>query len=67
MLPNDKWLMTSHVNHIGYMMSYANTGIGNGRKWTNWFKTDEIYSWQWDFDNDGLVGYDVDNYNKGHM
>lgn len=33
--------------------------IGDGRKWTDWFKTDEIYSWQQDSDNDGLVGYDV--------
>jgi hypothetical protein len=38
--------------------------IGDGNSWSNWVRTQEIYSWQRDSPNNidcGLVGYDVLN------
>jgi hypothetical protein len=38
--------------------------IGNGNNWSNWHRTQEIFSWQRDIPNNincGLIGYEVLN------
>lgn len=33
--------------------------IGGRRDWSDWFQTNELYSWDDGNEDDGLVGYDV--------